>query len=83
MALILVEPPGFKDVLDLGEQDELVYVQKLVSQPPSGLCLTPVARSGITQSGGGKSQAQGGIRSSVNDSLVAHVTAQIWLCLGC
>jgi hypothetical protein len=36
MALILVEPPGFKNVLDHGEQDELVYVQKLVSQPPGG-----------------------------------------------
>ena len=35
-ALIIVEPPGFKDVLGLGEQDELVYVQRLLSQPPSG-----------------------------------------------
>jgi hypothetical protein len=35
-ALILVEPPGFRDVLGLGEQDELVYIQTLVSQPPCG-----------------------------------------------
>jgi len=35
-ALIIVEPPGFKDVLGLGEQDELVYVQRLLSHPPSG-----------------------------------------------
>jgi len=35
-ALIIVEPPGFKAVLGLGEQGELVYVQTLVSQPPSG-----------------------------------------------
>jgi hypothetical protein len=35
-ALIILEPPGFKDVLGLGEHDELVYVQILVSQPPNG-----------------------------------------------
>ncbi len=82
-ALIIVEQPGFKDVLGLGEQDELVYVQTLVSQPPSGGFLSPVACSGITRSAGGTSQAHGGIRLPVNDSLVAHVTAQSWLWLGC
>lgn len=30
--LIIIEPPGFKDVLGLVERDELVYVQTLVSQ---------------------------------------------------
>ena len=31
-ALIIVEPPGFNDVLGLGERAELVHVQTLVSQ---------------------------------------------------
>ncbi len=34
-ALIIVESLGMKNVLGLGEQDELVHVQTLVSQPPS------------------------------------------------
>ena len=31
-ALIIVEPPGFKDVLSLSERDELMHVQTLVAQ---------------------------------------------------
>ena len=31
---IIVEPPGFNDVLGLGERGELVHVQTLVSQSP-------------------------------------------------
>jgi len=31
-ALILVEPPGFDEVLGLGERGELVHVHTLVSQ---------------------------------------------------
>ena len=30
--MIIVEPPGFNDVLGLGERDELVHVHTLVSQ---------------------------------------------------
>ena len=70
-------------MLGLGEQDELVYVQTLVSQPPSGRFLSPVAPGAITRSAGGTSQAHGGIRLPVNNSLVAHVTVQSCLCLGC
>jgi hypothetical protein len=33
--MIIVAPPGFKDVLGLGEQDELVYRQTLVTWQPS------------------------------------------------
>ena len=31
-ALIIVEPPGFDNVLSLGHRGELLYVQTLISQ---------------------------------------------------
>ena len=31
-ALIIVEPPGFDNVLNLGHRGELVYVQTLIAQ---------------------------------------------------
>ena len=82
-ALIIVERPGFKDVLGLGEQDELGYLQTSVSSQLSGyvfLQLPAVALPGLQVATYRLTEV---FARPVNNSLVAHATAQIWLCLSC